>query len=183
MYLPIIFIASAGLVMSGCSTTTQRCPIDQDGYPSCVSMSEVFEHAYNDDGDNLSVVPKNEESDSESSEDSAKEPSVSRNVIYRNLAPVQEHPYKAKPVYVPEKVHRTWFAPWTDSNQNLHSAEQVYFTTKGYWNYGTLKATGTIGQGMMEPLAPDDLGFTPDYSSEKSATKVRPEITVFGENK
>lgn len=182
----IISSGAAVAVLSGCSSTSaQRCPIDQDGYPTCLSMEKVFDHAYSEDGDHLSVVPKTEES-TDSSDDiftssESKSVAVKGNVQHRELSPVVEHPYKNKPVYVPEKLHRVTFAPWTDSNNNLHSAEQVYFTTKGYWNYGTLNNAGAMGNGMMEPLAPTDVGFEPDYTKPKSQTEhVQPELTIFG---
>lgn len=179
--------------LSGCSTNSaQKCPIDQNGYPSCSSMEKVFDHALNEDGDHLSVLPR----ETTSIEDEANLLDQSTVTQEVNVAPsvnqikqnkmangAIEHPYDAKPVYVPEKVHRMWFAPWTDEANNLRSAEMVYFTTKGYWNYGTLNSTGAVGGAMMEPLTPDDLGFNPDYSDSASNINnnhVKPEVTILG---
>lgn len=192
-------LGAVGLVvLAGCSSTgAQRCPIDQDGYPSCNSMEEVFEHALNEDGDHLSVVPKITSEDEDvvsrsrelykkanpygSHYQNHSAPSVTSGIPHKSHI---EHPYQSKPVYVPEQVHRAWFSPWENNKtKNLHSAEQVYFTTPGYWNFGTLNKTGSLGNAMLEPLAPDELGFSPDFSNQEVNIKnnhVQPEVTFLG---
>lgn len=177
------------LLLAGCSSTSvNRCPIDQDGYPKCKSMEQVFDHALNEDGDNLSVIPKTYTEDedlanAQKQTSSSQGQSFTRPVTQLKQANNLEHPYQAKPVYVPEKVHRLWFAPWQDSAKNLRSAEMVYFTTKGYWNYGSMNKAGSIGSAMLEPLAPTELGFSPDFTSQDDNVKnghVQPEVTILG---
>lgn len=188
--LLILIAASSVSLLFGCSSNSvKKCPIDQAGYPQCSSMEEVFNDALNDNGDHLSVLPKVSVSDEDSpllngdgGEVDNSNPDASRSIRkIEKTREIVENPYKAKPVYIPEKVHRMWFSPWKDKSNNLHSSEIIYFTTKGYWSYGTLDEQGVAGGAVMEPLSPDDLGFSPDFTASKEETvrkHVKPEVTL-----
>lgn len=199
-------------VLSGCSLTpeSQSCPIDEYGYPKCASTEEVFDNAMKEKGDHLSVLEKESTTREREAIASRERAAIENNKINSsNNQPVKqnlqysgttEHPYKEKPVYSPEKVHRIWFSPWKDEKNNLHSSENIYFTTPGYWNYGGLNKNGVAGGAILRPLEPDSeqelkdakIKFEEQQNSLKNQVTidsigrkmhVSPELTILNRNK
>ena len=163
--LPLLFPLTI-LTLSGCSTNSTKCPIDLDGYPSCVSSERVLDAAREGEGDKISVLGKTKTSNEhvpkssdlfgkealeESSNTTHKPSSDDKIKIKRKFVHLETNPYHKKPVWIPEKIGRIWFAPWQDKYQNLHSSEIVFFKIPGSWSYGTLKSPGQIGRALMGP--------------------------------
>ena len=87
-------------------------------------------------------------------------------------------PQVAAPVYQPPQPWRVWLGPWVGSNGDLHSGEYVWFTTPGHWFYdgkvwplttgsgegGVHIGDRYVSDGVLAPVPPTNLGFTPSLS-------------------
>lgn len=145
------FFAVSALVavMSGCASSPRHsCALtNEEGY--CANMEETYSAAVQGNGSHENVLAGGGKSVSPRS--------VSGEAVFTGYPQAEA---RGMPVYTPPKPHRLWIAPWAEANGVLHGGEYVYYTTPGYWNYGTLGAPGE-GSTVLGPVRPQDLGFQP----------------------
>ena len=109
---------------------------------------------------------------------------------HKHLKPVRSSlvmggPQAQAPVYQPPRPWRVWLGPWVDANGDLRSGQYVWFVTPGHWYYaGKIWPLGRLGKpvdsafikdGVLAPVPPTRLGFTPSLS--RTAPGVMPSIT------
>lgn len=153
------------LVMMGCASTP-RCPLGAtEG--QCSSMMDTYYAARAGGGSRDTVFSERDPSADTTGPgfglggmDNGNRQAVTAYAHgLERLASAGRHQL-AGPVYTPAKPYKMWVAPWTDANGLVHSGENTYFVTPGYWSYGSLEIPGSAG-GVLEPAVPTDLGFAP----------------------
>lgn len=89
-------------------------------------------------------------------------------------------PRVTAPVYQPPRPWRVWLGPWVDANGDLRSGQYVWFVTPGHWDYagqtwplrvradrrGTHFGNAFVQEGVLAPVPPTRLGFTPSLSQQ-----------------
>lgn len=161
-----LLLATAAL--SGCATTPGHgCPLDH-GF-GCHSLPEAYQAAVRNQGNQQYVYNR-------TSKQANTAPAVGPSPFAPESAPgyPQAGP-GGTPVWTPGQVYRAWTAPWTDAEGYLHSGGYVYFTTPGHWSYGSLRATGP-GAGVLHPIAPSELGFTPKFGKKLTPDQQNPSV-------
>src|SRR5699024_3965081 len=144
-------VLGAAAALSACASTNTSCPLNNEsGY--CASVGQVHDAAVAGGGDAENVMAGSAHGEQNVTQ-SAK---ADGNPLF---SPGPGHGLSG-PIFKPATPRRLWVAPWTDANGTLHSGEYLYFLSPGHWRYGPLKAPGAAS-GVMGPVAPQDLGFTP----------------------
>ncbi len=161
-----VLLVSAAL--SGCATTPgHSCPLDH-GF-GCHSVQQAYSAAVNDRGTQQYVFNR-------PGAHPAAAPVASPSPFAQpSSAGYPQGGPGGTPVWTPGQVYRAWTAPWTDAEGYLHSGGYVYFTTPGHWSYGTLHATGP-GAGVLHPIAPSELGFTPEIGKRIMPNQKHPGV-------
>ncbi len=147
--LRIFTLTTLAVIISGCASSPRHsCALnDEEGY--CADTEATYNAAVRGGGSRENVLAN---SGKASSTQSAAGDSV--------FTGYPQAEARGMPVYTPPKPHRLWVAPWAESGGVLHGGEYIYYTTPGYWNYGTLGAPGE-GSNVLGPVRPQDLGFNP----------------------
>lgn len=147
--------------LGGCADTGYGCPLnDTKGY--CASVQDAYMAAKKGGGDDQSVF-------------AGKTPAE----IHGKAANDANHPVQfttlpspptgGNPVYQPGRPWRVWIAPWYDRRiKAMHGGSYVFFSTPSKWGYGTLNSPG-VASGILGPIAPSDLGFTPGQQDAKAS--------------
>ncbi|WP_018234307.1 TraV family lipoprotein [Thioalkalivibrio thiocyanodenitrificans] len=169
-YQTLILIGAVSLFAAGCaSSPSYSCPLNSaEGY--CKSLEDTHSAALGDFGSRENVHERSGANGGQSAE--------RQGVVGERVFPGFPMPdERGKPVYTPPSVHQLWIAPYQSAEGVLHGGEYLYFTTEGYWNFGTLTAPGE-GAGVITPLRPENLGFNPkspeaQTSSDDADAEVR----------
>lgn len=163
MKLKLLSISLILVGLSACGSQPTQCPLNnKDGY--CSSVDETYKASVTRGGSKENVLDYKR--------------LEAAGVGDPNL-PVITPPRRALgsqaldgPVFIPAHPYRYWVAPWTDANGVAHSGEMQYFVIPGRFAYGSLETPGAAS-GILGPVKPEDLGFTPVQTTDDMDT-VRP---------
>lgn len=150
-------LALAVLSLSACTSIGYRCPLDPTETPdspiACAGMPLALKGAKAGTGGSVSALLDD------------KGRLVPRELIEgRPATPLSAvgstEPYRNKsgdPVFEPPKKFEVWASAFVDGNGNLHDGHHAWFTTPGRWKYGTVGASGPVGDNTLRPALPTDL--------------------------